>query len=240
MSEKKRLARNEKSASNPARETVVYQWFEQEDQEDQRSFRASLVVALVAHLLILFATIPTLASKEIEKPPEKKYIKLAPITKIKKKTLEPQQIPEPKKLKIPMPDPDPDEPEIYVEDEVIEPVMDLDPDIFLDIPSDPPSVPEPVGPIRVSADFKAPNKIHTVKPLYTEIARKARIEGVVILETVIDKNGRVRDTTVLKGLPFGLTENAVKAVQQWRFEQPVMNGKPVDIIFVLTVRFQLN
>ncbi len=240
MSEKKRPAPAQKAAKNPAKETAVYQWFEQEDREDQRSFRASLVAALVVHLLILFATIPTLASKDIEKPPAKKYIKLAPIVKMKKKPLEPREIPEPRERKVPMPDPDPEEPEIYVADEVVEPVMELAPDVFLAIPKDPPMEPEPTGPIRVSGDFRAPNKIHTVTPLYTEIARKARIEGVVILETIIDKSGRVRDTTVLKGLPFGLTENAVKAVQQWRFEQPVMNGKPVDIIFVLTVRFELN
>ena len=246
MSEKKRPAQanspraENPQAKSPAPETAVYQWFEQEDQEDQRSFRASLMVALVAHLLILFATIPTLASKEIDEPTAKKYIKLAPITKMKKEILEPRKIPEPKALKIPMPDPDPDDIEIYVEDEVVEPVIDLPPDVFLAIPAEPSETPAPTGPIRVSADFKAPKKIHFVQPMYTEIARKARIEGVVIVEAVIDRNGLVRDTTVLKGLPLGLTENAVKAVRQWRFEQPVMNGKPVDIIFVLTVHFRLN
>jgi TonB family protein len=56
-----------------------------------------------------------------------------------------------------------------------------------------------------------------VKPTYPEIARKARIEGVVILEITVNKQGNVRDVKILRpAAPWALTEAAVDAVKQWQ------------------------
>ena len=55
---------------------------------------------------------------------------------------------------------------------------------------------------------------------------------------MIGKDGSVKDATVLKGLPEGLSEAAMNAVRQWRFRPGTLNGEPVDVIFNLTVNFR--
>ena len=83
-------------------------------------------------------------------------------------------------------------------------------------------------------------KIVYPSPLYTEIARKARIQGVVIVEAIIDKKGDVTNVKILKGLPMGLDLAAVDAIKRWKFKPATLNGKPVAVIYNLTVNFQLQ
>ena len=94
-------------------------------------------------------------------------------------------------------------------------------------------------PLRVGGDVKAPILVNRVEPIYTDEARKARISGIVIVEAIIDTNGRVRDVRILKPLPFGLDQAAVDAVKQWEFKPGTLNGVPVSVIFNLTVNFKL-
>ena len=82
--------------------------------------------------------------------------------------------------------------------------------------------------------------LNRVEPQYTEVARKAREAGVVIVEAIIDKNGNVDKVKVLKGLPMGLSEAAEDAVKRWKFKPGTLNGEPVDVIFNLTVNFTLQ
>jgi len=82
--------------------------------------------------------------------------------------------------------------------------------------------------------------ITKVEPQYPEVARKARISGIVIVECTISKNGDVTDVHVLKPLPFGLDQAAVDAVRRWKFRPGTLNGQPVDVLFNLTVNFKLN
>ena len=98
----------------------------------------------------------------------------------------------------------------------------------------------PTGPLRVGGDVKAPVTVHRVDPVYSDVARKARTSGVVIVEAIIDKEGNVDQVKVLKGLPMGLSEAAVEAVKQWKFKPGTLNGEPVEVIFNLTVNFSLN
>ena len=79
-----------------------------------------------------------------------------------------------------------------------------------------------------------------VEPKYTDVARSARVAGIVIIEAIIDKNGNVDRVRVVKGLPMGLSEEAERAVRQWKFRPGTLNGQPVDVIFNLTVNFKLN
>jgi protein TonB len=88
--------------------------------------------------------------------------------------------------------------------------------------------------------LEPPELLYEVRPRYPEPARSARIEGVVILDLVIDTKGRVASITVLRGLPLGLTESAVDAVERWRFEPSAFNGRPVAVRYILTVRFTLS
>ena len=92
-------------------------------------------------------------------------------------------------------------------------------------------------PLRVGGDVKAPVVIERVEPAYPPEAAKARIAGIVIIEAIIDETGRVTDERVLKDLPFGLGDAAVAAVKQWRFRPGTLNGRPVPVLFNLTVSF---
>jgi protein TonB len=96
------------------------------------------------------------------------------------------------------------------------------------------------APLRVGGDVKAPVVINRVEPVYPEVARKARISGIVIVECIIDKQGNVTNVQVLKPLPFGLDQAAADAVRRWKFKPGTLNGQPVDVIFNLTVNFKLN
>src|SRR5436309_3834877 len=103
-----------------------------------------------------------------------------------------------------------------------------------------PPPPKPDAPLRVGGDVKAPVAINKVDPVYPEVARKARISGIVIVECTISRAGDVTDIHVLKPLPFGLDQAAVDAVKRWKFKPGTLNGQPVDVIFNLTVNFKLN
>jgi protein TonB len=75
--------------------------------------------------------------------------------------------------------------------------------------------------------------------VYPEIARQARVEGVVIVEATTDIYGRVLNVKVLKSIPL-LDQSAVDAVRQWVYEPMVINGRPRGVIFVVTVTFKLK
>jgi protein TonB len=76
--------------------------------------------------------------------------------------------------------------------------------------------------------------------VYPEVALKARISGIVIVEAIISRDGTVKDVRVLKPLPFGLDQAAVDAVKQWTFKPASLNGQPVDVLFNLTINFKLD
>jgi TonB family protein len=96
-------------------------------------------------------------------------------------------------------------------------------------------------PLRVGGDVRAPVVMKRLEPLYPEAARKARITGIVIIESVIDKSGGVRSAWILKGLPAPtMAYSATEGLRQWRFIPGKINGKPVSVIFNLTVNFRLK
>lgn len=66
----------------------------------------------------------------------------------------------------------------------------------------------------------------------------AQIEGMVILEATVDHTGAVRDARVLRSRGV-LDEPAVKAVEQWRFEPLLLNGRPSPFVLTVTVSFSL-
>lgn len=98
----------------------------------------------------------------------------------------------------------------------------------------------PQQPIHVGGDVQKPVKVSAPQPAYTEEARTARIQGVVIAQATIRRDGTVSSVKVLKGLPMGLSEKAVEAIETWKFEPATLNGQPVDVYYNLTVNFRLN
>jgi protein TonB len=78
-----------------------------------------------------------------------------------------------------------------------------------------------------------------VAPVYPPLARAAHVQGVVLLQTSIDKTGQVADVSVLSGHPL-LNDAAVEAVQQWTYQPVLLNGQPVDVVTTVTVNFVLQ
>lgn len=90
------------------------------------------------------------------------------------------------------------------------------------------------------SEIEPPIATQTVEPEFSTLARKARLQGVVILGTTVRSDGTVGRVEVLKGLPLGLSEKAVAAVRQRRFEPATRNGEPICVQLNQTVDFQLN
>ena len=76
-------------------------------------------------------------------------------------------------------------------------------------------------------------------PVYTEEARKLRIEGEVLLEVVFESSGRLRIVRLVRGLGYGLDEAATRAAEQIRFKPALRDGQPADSTAVLHIVFQL-
>ena len=214
--------------------------YARETRADSRTFRYSLGLALLFHAILLVVKLPDLYGREQAPPPEPE--KLFVVQQVRFKPPPPTEeirIPKPKSKKVPIPDPTPDD---------LEPIRVEEPEIFMPEVDDlnwnvePPAPPPPrvSGPIEVTRDVIEPRKTLHVKPQYTEIARKARIQGRVVLRATIDQQGDITDVEVLRGLPTGLAEAAVAAVRQWKFKPATLNGRPVAVYFNLTVTFQLQ
>ena len=101
-------------------------------------------------------------------------------------------------------------------------------------------MPSEDAPLRVGGAVTRPEIINQVRPVYTELARRARVTGTVIVEAIIDTAGNVTNVRVLKGLPMGLDKAAVEAVQRWKFKPATLEGKAVKVYYVLTVNFQVQ
>jgi protein TonB len=106
-------------------------------------------------------------------------------------------------------------------------------------PAPPPPPPPPPTPVRLNGGMQPPRKIVHVDPVYPRVAQQARIEGTVILETVIDVNGHVTSVRVLRSIPL-LDQAAIEAVRGWTFTPTLLNGVPVPIALTVTVRFALS
>jgi TonB family protein len=101
--------------------------------------------------------------------------------------------------------------------------------------------PEEAGaPRRVGEGVSRPEKISGAPPVYTELARKAGVTGVVIIESIIDEEGNVTNAQVLKGLPMGLDEASLEAVRAWKFKPARFEGRPVKVYYTLTVNFDID
>jgi len=77
------------------------------------------------------------------------------------------------------------------------------------------------------------------QPSYTEDARKNEISGTVVLKVVFSKNGQVTNIRTVFGLPYGLTEQAIKAARKIKFTPAMKEGKPVSMWMQLEYNFNL-
>jgi protein TonB len=107
----------------------------------------------------------------------------------------------------------------------------------IDLP--PPTAAPPSGPVPVGGQIKPPARTKYVMPEYPEIARANRVEGIVILETIIGTDGKVAEARVLRSNPL-LDQAALAAVRGWEYSPTLLNGKPTAVLMTVTVRFTLK
>jgi len=93
--------------------------------------------------------------------------------------------------------------------------------------------------VRVSAGVQQGNLISQVRPTYPAIAKSARIQGAVVLQAEISKQGTIENLRVISGHPM-LVQNALDAVKQWRYKPYLLNGEPVPVETTITVNFTLS
>lgn len=108
------------------------------------------------------------------------------------------------------------------------------------ISSTPVAVPKvAVQRVRVSQGVSQGLLIHQIKPTYPPLARQARIQGSVVLQAVIAKDGTIQNLRLVSGHPM-LAPAAIDAVKQWRYKPYFLNGEPVEVETQITVNFTLS
>ena len=103
-----------------------------------------------------------------------------------------------------------------------------------------PGPPQEEPGVRVTGNIRPPTLRRSVAPTYPEIAKKARIQGSVILEIIVDRHGRVADARVLRGVPLGCSEAALEAVRTWRYRPARRDNRPVTVYLTVVVPFFLE
>jgi len=201
----------------------------------------ALSIAVLFHVIVLVVNFPEFKKIQQKKKENvivvRKYV--PPPPKIERKQIVKKKF----TRKVPIPDPTPDEPEPIREPEPeIEPEpLPPDVDVLLGVPEPPPaSGPLLAGAEGVTLPVLIPES--KIKPDYPELARVARIEGRVILQAIVLKDGSVGELEVLNcNRPgMGFEEAAVAAVEQWRYKPAMQRGKAVDVYFTVRVDFELQ
>ena len=97
----------------------------------------------------------------------------------------------------------------------------------------------PKGVYLIGNGVSAPSVARKVQPDYSEEARKAKLEGTVVLSLVVNERGRPQNLKILRALGLGLDEEAIGAVEKWKFKPGMKDGKPVAVMVTIEVNFQL-
>jgi TonB family protein len=81
---------------------------------------------------------------------------------------------------------------------------------------------------------------YTTPPLYSDEARRRLVEGIVTIEARISMDGQITTPRVVRGLGFGLDQNALVALRQWQFRPGTQGGRPVDMTVEIDIEFNLR
>ena len=106
--------------------------------------------------------------------------------------------------------------------------------------SDPPPSWNGKTAIRIGGNVTPPERIKYVPPVYPAEAQSARVEGIVVIEGLIDDEGNVAQAKVLKGVALLLDSAALDAVLQWKYTPTLVNGVPMPVVMTVTVNFMLR
>jgi protein TonB len=106
--------------------------------------------------------------------------------------------------------------------------------------STPVAVPKIATPqrVRVSSGVQSGLLVRKVPPAYPPLARQARIQGTVVLQAQISKEGNIENLQLISGHPM-LAPAAIEAVKQWKYKPYLLNGEPVEVETQVQVNFTL-
>jgi len=107
-------------------------------------------------------------------------------------------------------------------------------------PPPPPAPTAPAAPIRVGGKVPQPALLQRVEPEYPSAAVEARVQGIVILETVVGEDGRVIEVRVLRSAGDVLDRAAIAAIRQWRYAPLELNGVRARFLLTATLSFKLD
>jgi len=93
--------------------------------------------------------------------------------------------------------------------------------------------------VRVSQGILEGSLLHKVAPVYPLLARQAHMQGAVVLQAVIAKDGSIEKLQVIQGQTL-LTDAAVEAVKKWKYKPYLLNGEPVEVETTITVNFTFS
>jgi TonB family protein len=85
-----------------------------------------------------------------------------------------------------------------------------------------------------------PEEIDRVLPRYPGAARRAGVEGAVVVRGIVRRDGAIDNVEIIKDLPYGLGDAAREAVSRWRFRPATLRGEPIDVYYTVTVNFRLT
>ncbi len=107
-------------------------------------------------------------------------------------------------------------------------------------PPPPPPAPAARDPVRIGGDIQPPALVHRVEPIYPPAAVAARLQGIVILEALVDREGLVTDVKVLRSAGSILDRQALAAVRQWRYSPLLRNGQRERFVLTVTLSFSVQ
>lgn len=96
------------------------------------------------------------------------------------------------------------------------------------------------SPYRVGGGVKAPHVTYAPDPPYSDVAREANLQGVVVLWTVVGPDARAHDVRLVRPLGMGLDEAAVATVESWKFEPATKDEQPVAVYINIEFNFRLH
>lgn len=216
--------------------------YRHDEAEDDRLLRRTLVIAAAAHLLLLAVHLPSASEPlQIEPAPPPVFHIVNTPRPVPPEPPGPEEEPPVRReatMVVPGPVPPNPEPIREVAPEEL-PALELETPSLWTVPDAPPETP-PAAPVPFDTGMERPVKIYAPPPGYTEAARRSRIQGVAIVEAIIDLDGRVTAVRIVKDLPMGLGEAAARAVRAWRFEPATRNGRPIAVYYSLSVHFAIQ
>ena len=104
----------------------------------------------------------------------------------------------------------------------------------------PPEAPAVVTPVRVGGGIQPPRLLSRADPAYPTFARNARLQGFVVVEATIARDGAVKDVRLLRSAHALLDKAALDAVARWKYSPTTLNGDAVEVLLSVTVTFTLK